>query len=113
MTIDYNGDARICCLDGYRDTNLGNVFRDGVFNVWQGEELQKIRKIHETNDYEKYECCQTCEQWAGFKITKEKIDKDLLIRGNDFTTYYNRIDRLATWGDESKRSDEVSIRTKP
>jgi MoaA/NifB/PqqE/SkfB family radical SAM enzyme len=107
LTIDYDGVARICCLDGYRETNLGNVFNDGVFNVWHGPELQRIREIHESNDYEKYKFCQDCEQWAGFKITEEKEEKDLLIRGNDFTTYYNRIDALDTWSASSKRKDSL------
>jgi radical SAM protein with 4Fe4S-binding SPASM domain len=105
MTIDYNGDVRICCLDGYRETNLGNVFKDSVYSVWHGEELQRIREVHETNNYEKYKFCQTCEQWAGFKITKERMENQLLVRGNDFTTYYNRVDRLDTWSNESKRDD--------
>ena len=66
---------RICCLDGYRETNLGNVFEDGLYNVWNGEEFQRIRGIHEAGEYEKYKFCQTCEQWAGFKITKEKNNR--------------------------------------
>ena len=109
MTIDYNSDVRICCLDGYRETNLGNVFRDGVSNVWNGEELRKIRKIHETNNYKKYKFCQTCEQWAGFKVTKEKVDKDILIRSNDFTTYYNRLDRWDVWENKLKRYDKYQL----
>jgi radical SAM protein with 4Fe4S-binding SPASM domain len=109
MTIDYDGVARICCLDGYRETNLGNVFEDGLYNVWHGKELQRIREVHEANDYEKYKFCQTCEQWAGFKITEEKEDEGLLIRGNDFTTYYNRIDELGTWSNESKRDDSIEV----
>jgi radical SAM protein with 4Fe4S-binding SPASM domain len=108
LTIDYDGVARICCLDGYRETNLGNVFDDGVYKVWHGPELQRIRKIHESNDYEKYKFCQSCDQWAGFKITEEKEENDLLIRGNDFTTYYNRIDGLDTWSEASKRADSSS-----
>ena len=108
LTIDYDGVARICCLDGYRETNLGNVFNDGVSNVWHGPELQRIREIHESNDYEKYKFCQNCDQWAGFKITEEKEEKNLLIRGNDFTTYYNRIDALDTWSASSKRKDSLS-----
>ena len=105
INIDYNGEVRICCLDGYRETNLGNVFEDGLYNVWNGEEFQRIRGIHEAGEYEKYKFCQTCEQWAGFKITKEKKDEDFLIRESDFSTYYNRLDRLDTWGDELKRND--------
>jgi len=107
LTIDYDGVARICCLDGYRETNLGNVFNDGVYNVWHGLELERIRKIHESNDYDKYKFCQSCDQWAGFNITKEKEENGLLIRGNDFTTYYNRVDALDTWSDESKRVDAI------
>ena len=105
MNIDYNGDVRICCLDGYRETNLGNVFKDGLYSVWHGDEFRRIREIHEAGEYKKYKFCQTCEQWAGFKITKEKRDEEFLIRESDFSTYYNRLDRLGTWSGELKRDD--------
>ena len=33
MIIDFNGDVRMCCVDGYRVTNLDNVFENGVHGV--------------------------------------------------------------------------------
>ena len=37
MIIDYDGSVRICCVDGFRETNMVNVFKEGVLNVWHGK----------------------------------------------------------------------------
>jgi len=59
-----------------------------------GQLLMKIEIVEELNEKEEHKPPE-----------KEKEDKDLLVRGNDFTTYYNRTDRLDTWSNESKRDD--------
>ncbi len=37
MVIDSNGDVRICCVDAWGDTYLGNVFDDGILGVWNSD----------------------------------------------------------------------------
>ena len=43
MTILYNGDAVLCCVDWHRTTILGNVGTDHVRDVWNGKVVQGIR----------------------------------------------------------------------
>lgn len=105
MTIDYDGEARLCCLDAYRETSLGNVFREGLYNVWHGEKYQEVRRVHESGDYSTYPFCASCDQWAGFNILEEEEKNGVLIRRSKFSTYLNRVDRLETWDGQTRRAD--------
>jgi len=105
MNIDFNGDVRMCCLDGFRVTNLGNVFEDGVYNVWHGEGFNSVRKHHEEGNYGAEPFCQSCTLWASYNITDEREEGTLLIRSSDSTTFYNRLDRMDSWKNEIKRND--------
>jgi len=105
MIVDFNGEVRMCCLDGFRETNLGNVIEDGVYNVWHGEAMTAVRKHHEENDYREEPFCRDCTVWAGLNVTKEQEEGNLLLRSSDSYTYYNRLDRLHNWKAETKRND--------
>ena len=105
MNIDFNGNVRMCCLDGFRVTNLGNVFENGVDNVWHGEAFTKVRTNHEEGNYGAQPFCGSCTLWASYNITDEKTDGNLLIRSSDSINYYNRIDRMESWKDDIKRND--------
>jgi hypothetical protein len=104
MNIDFNGDVRMCCIDGYRETNLGNVFEEGVLDVWNGEKFRILRRGHE-GDGVLDTFCEGCDQWAGFNIINEYKEDGLLIRQTAHSTYLNRLDRLSSWADETKRRD--------
>jgi radical SAM protein with 4Fe4S-binding SPASM domain len=105
MNIDFNGEVRMCCLDGFRVTNLGNVFEDGVHNVWHGEALTAIRKNHEERNYGAQPFCETCTLWSHYNITDEHEEGELLIRASDSVTFYNRLDRMNNWTSDLKRND--------
>ena len=105
MNIDFNGDVRMCCLDGFRVTNLGNVFKDGVEDVWHGEGFSTVRKNHEEGKYGAQPFCDSCTLWASYNIIDEKTEGNLLIRSSDSINYYNRLDRINSWKDEIKRND--------
>ena len=47
MPVHNDGTVIICCLDGFKNTNVGNVFEDGVKAVWNGEEFAKVRYYHD------------------------------------------------------------------
>jgi radical SAM protein with 4Fe4S-binding SPASM domain len=104
MTIDFDGTSRMCCLDGYRETNLGNVFSNSVVDVWNSSKMNNLRRSHEDKNIPIDSFCESCEQWAGFNIINEYEKDGLLIRETAFSNYYNRIDRLGNW-QESKRID--------
>jgi len=96
MAINHKGDVPICCLDSFNVTNMGNVFREGVKNVWHGERFQEARYYHEIGQYEKIPFCKNCDVWSHYLIEETESD-GILIRKSPIMTYYNRIDRLFTW----------------
>ena len=96
MAINHKGDVPICCLDSFNTTDMGNVFREGVKNVWHGEKFQEVRYYHETGQYEKIPLCRNCDVWSNYLIEDTESD-GILIRKSPIMTYYNRMDRLSTW----------------
>ena len=96
MAIQASGNVSICCLDGFGDTNVGNVFEEGVKAVWNGDKLNQVRRWHEAGEYDKVPLCRNCERWASYGF-EESIEGELLIRRSPEYTYYNRVDRLENW----------------
>jgi MoaA/NifB/PqqE/SkfB family radical SAM enzyme len=96
LPIHNDGTVTICCLDGFKQTNVGNVFQEGVRAVWHGEEFAKVRYYHETGQWDKVPFCKGCNGWAQYEY-QEEVRDGLFIRRSPEFTYYNRIDRLENW----------------
>ncbi len=97
LPVHNDGTVTVCCLDGFKATNMGNVFKDGgVKAVWHGEEFAKVRYYHETGQYDKVPFCKNCNGWAQYEF-EEEVRDGLLIRRSPQYTYYNKIDRLRNW----------------
>jgi MoaA/NifB/PqqE/SkfB family radical SAM enzyme len=96
MPVHNDGTVRLCCLDGFRATSMGNVFEHGVKAVWLGEEFAKARYFHETGQWDKVPFCKPCNGWVQYDYGEEVRDGILIRRSPQFT-YYNRIDRLKNW----------------
>jgi len=96
MPIHNDGTVTVCCLDGFKDTNVGNVIEKGIKEIWQGEEFAKVRYYHETGQWNKVPFCAKCNGWAQYEFEDEVRD-GLLIRRSPEFTYYNRVDRLNNW----------------
>ena len=97
MAIHNDGHVTACCLDGFRRTDLGNVFRDGgIKAVWHGEKFRQFRHWHETGQWDRVPFCKPCNGWAQYDFTEEVAD-GLLIRRSPELTYYNSISRLRNW----------------
>jgi MoaA/NifB/PqqE/SkfB family radical SAM enzyme len=96
MPVHNDGSVRLCCLDGVRATDMGNVFEKGVKEIWHGEEFAKARYYHETAQWDKVPFCKGCNGWAQYEYAEE-IRDGLLIRRSPEYTYYNLINRLSSW----------------
>ncbi|MCH9050030.1 MAG: radical SAM protein [Proteobacteria bacterium] len=96
LVVHNDGTVTVCCLDGFKITNMGNVFEEGVKEVWQGEEFAKARYYHETGQWDKVTPCTNCNGWAQYEF-EEEVRDGLLIRRSPQFNYYNRIDRLNNW----------------
>lgn len=96
LPIHNDGVVTVCCLDGFKTTNMGNVFKDGAKAVWQGEEFAKARYYHETSQWDKVPFCKPCNGWAQYEFVEEVRD-GLLIRKSPQYSYYNKIAKLKNW----------------
>ncbi len=96
MAMHVDGNVSYCCLDGFADTSVGNVFDEGVAAVWHGEKLNQVRHWHETGQWDKVPFCKNCDRWASYDF-EEEVRDGLLIRRSPEYTYYNKIDRLENW----------------
>ncbi len=88
MVIDTDGDVRVCQFDAFGETNLGNVFDDGVLNVWNGEKITELRKVQESGSLEKHNFCYGCEGGLIADLSKRETD-EFYISEASYLTYYN------------------------
>jgi radical SAM protein with 4Fe4S-binding SPASM domain len=96
MVVDFKGNVVMCCLDALGKTNMGNVFKDGIENVWTAGKLSEVRRLHESGQYEKISMCRGCSNWANIDF-EERVHGGILIRESPIMTFYNRLDRLQSW----------------
>jgi MoaA/NifB/PqqE/SkfB family radical SAM enzyme len=96
LPVHNDGLVTVCCLDGMCTTNMGNVFKTSVHEVWHGEEFTKMRYLHETGQWDAIPFCDTCNGWAQHEY-QEEIRDGLLIRHSPEFDYYNKISHLANW----------------
>ena len=96
MPVHNDGSVRLCCLDGVRATDMGNVFEKSVKDIWHGEEFAKARYYHETAQWDKVPFCKDCNGWAQYEYSEE-IRDGLLIRTSPEYVYYNLLNKLSSW----------------
>ena len=97
MPIHNDGQVTICCLDGEKTTNMGNV-REGVRKVWEGRKFSAARQAHLEGRWEDVPFCASCNGWAqSEQHTTEEVRDGVLIRSNPIHTYYNRLSAIESW----------------
>lgn len=96
MAVHVDGNVSYCCLDGFGETSVGNIFEEGVRAVWNGEKLNAVRHYHETGQWDKVPFCKGCDRWGSWEF-EEWIEDGFLIRKSPEYVYYNRIDSLENW----------------
>lgn len=62
MAIQSNGDVVCCCVDWSRKTCVGNVKKESLLQIWQGERLKKLRALHLTGKRFLNDACKNCEK---------------------------------------------------
>ena len=91
LTIGSDGLVKLCYNDEMGTTDVGNVNKETIFNVWHGKKLQAARDIHlEKMGVEKLSPCKWCMYPR--KTTKEKTKVN---------------DKLITLKNMSNRSQEI------
>lgn len=62
MQILWNGLVVPCCYDFDGKMILGNLNKESVSGVWNGEKYQKFRGLHKNREYEKLPICLNCDK---------------------------------------------------
>lgn len=60
MTINWNGEAEICCENYKQEWELGNIWTSTVHDIWVGERFGIVRTAHENGEWWKIPQCQKC-----------------------------------------------------
>ncbi|MCS5636919.1 MAG: SPASM domain-containing protein [Myxococcota bacterium] len=81
MFIAHNGDAVACCRDLEHQTVLGNVFEQGVMEIWNGEKYQALRRDLIEKHPERQAACDGCDMpYDGAKFTLKNFAKTAIHR---------------------------------
>jgi radical SAM protein with 4Fe4S-binding SPASM domain len=60
LSICFNGDVSICCVDWAHDTVVGNLSTESIVDLWNGESLFNFRKMHLTHNRKDNKSCANC-----------------------------------------------------
>ncbi len=64
ITITHSGDVRYCVEDWRNITVIGNVERQSIAEIWQGETYRRLRERQLKGDYQGMALCEECKDWA-------------------------------------------------
>jgi len=63
LVINWDGDVSVCCVDWAKRAVVGNVRKESLSDVWNGEKLRRFRLYHIEDRYEEMEACKHCTYW--------------------------------------------------
>lgn len=61
LVLSWNGDIHMCCSEFAKEKVLGDIHSHSLRNIWNGDELNKIRKAHMDNQSDSLPICSKCE----------------------------------------------------
>jgi len=64
LDVFSNGDVSVCCQDVFGQIIVGNLQRSTIYEIWNGEKMEALRKLQLTEQYDKIPICRDCNAWA-------------------------------------------------
>jgi radical SAM protein with 4Fe4S-binding SPASM domain len=61
LIVMWDGSTTVCCVDINRELNFGDVNKERIADIWNGENLKRLREIHINHEFEKLPVCNQCE----------------------------------------------------
>ena len=62
LAVNSDGTVVICCVDWSRGTLVGNVNENSLVDIWNGEPLKRIRRLHLDGKRSEISSCKNCMQ---------------------------------------------------
>jgi radical SAM protein with 4Fe4S-binding SPASM domain len=63
LTVYYDGRATPCCYDHACKLEVGNAKTQTIEEIWNGEELARLRRLHEEGRVDEIELCRGCPDY--------------------------------------------------
>lgn len=63
-TIHWDGSLALCCHDWNWQLNLGNVGETSLYQLWNSENMKKLRLLHTQRCFDQIPLCRNCIEWA-------------------------------------------------
>ena len=71
MSVNWDGDAQMCCGDWDSLCILGNVSEKGIYELWHSKLFNEYRKKLRECRLDEIPCCKDCFVLAGYKWEKK------------------------------------------
>jgi Radical SAM superfamily/Iron-sulfur cluster-binding domain len=60
LSINFNGQVSICCVDWTMATTVGDLSKESLYDLWHGDRLYEFRKMHLTGNRKNNPACADC-----------------------------------------------------
>jgi len=60
MFIHPDGVVTVCCIDGLRELQVGNIFDNSAAEIWNSHKYNELRKMHAEGRFEEIPLCASC-----------------------------------------------------
>jgi len=74
LVVSVSGDIMPCCVDYHEDMILGNIYKDKLIDIWNGDKLNNLVSELKQNIF-KSKQCENCTSWLSYsdKIKREAV----------------------------------------
>ena len=68
LSVSWDGDIAMCCIDWKPDIVLGNIKTDTIYSVWHGDKLENIRYLHRLGSLDNINVCKSCASLDSYVV---------------------------------------------
>ncbi len=61
MTIFWNGDVSMCCVDVDGNYVVGNLRESSIKEIWTSEKMRALKRLHRRKQFDKLPICSYCD----------------------------------------------------
>ena len=78
MIIYWDGRIALCNYDWDEKHEIGNVNKQSLSEIWNSEEYEAIRNMHETDSIAEDYLCSKCEHWKAGYLKEQYLGQKYL-----------------------------------
>ncbi len=80
MAVNFDGTVSVCCADWSHGTVVGNVQNQNLLEIWNGAELNRLRRKHLMGHRCDISACANCQTIQGLPMDSDlDADRDLIL----------------------------------